>query len=126
MYLDFTNRCFFRLQVFFFWVSPAAGCDGDETVVDDSWLVDGDGEVSSSASAEGRPPHSCAQGRPWQELDEVDSAVDSSEPLVPFRGEDHRDVMVRRQRNTRRSLGHRWMVSIFPFVVPALLSTQGT
>ena len=78
VYLDFTNRCFFRLQVFFL-VSPATDCDGDETVVDDSWLVEGDGDVSSFATAEGRPPQSCAQGRPWQELDDVDSAVDSSE-----------------------------------------------
>ena len=58
---------------------PASDGDGDEAVVDDSWLVDGDGEVSSPASSEGRPPHTCAQGRPWQELDEVDSALESSE-----------------------------------------------
>ena len=84
VHFDFTKRCFVRLQVLSFLALPVADCDEDEVVVDDSWLVDGDGDVSSSAPAEGRPPHSCAQGRPWQELDEVDSAVDSSESSFFF------------------------------------------
>ena len=80
MYLDFTKRCFVLLQVLSFLALPVADCDEDEVEVDDSWLMVGDDDVSSSSAlAEGCPPHSCARGRPWQELDDVDSAVESSE-----------------------------------------------
>ena len=81
VYLDFTNRCVFRLLALVLEGLPASDDDRVEVVVEDSWLVEDEGDCSKSpcAAAEDRSSHSCAQDRSWQELDEVDTVVDSGE-----------------------------------------------
>ena len=80
-YFDFTKRCFLRSQAFFltFFLGFGLASDDDDeedddAVVVDSWLLDGEGNTSFSASAEGRPPQSGGQDRSWQELARVDSS----------------------------------------------------
>ena len=81
VYFDFTKRCFFRFLTLV--LEEVSGADDDlvDVVVEDSWLVEGEGDRSWSprAAVEDRSSHSIAQDRSWQEFDEVETEVDSSE-----------------------------------------------
>ena len=72
MYFDFTKRCFFRFLTLVLEGLSDTDDDCVDVVVEDSWLVEG-------AMAEDRSSHSGAQDRSWQEFDEVEAEVDSSE-----------------------------------------------
>ena len=81
VYLDFTKRCFFRFLTLVLEGLSASDDDCVDVVVEDPWLVEGEGDCSGSpcAAAEDRSSHSGAQDRSWQEFDEVEAEVDSSE-----------------------------------------------
>ena len=81
MYLDFTKRCFFRFLTLVLEGLSASDDDWVDVVEEDSWLVEGEGDDSGSPCAvtEDRSSQSCAQDRSWQESDELEAEVDSSE-----------------------------------------------